>query len=90
MSQDKSLIKFFKNERVIFKSYTNEFTADLYKEFDLKAKNLGLDSKINDLFSGEKVNFTEDSAAWHPKYRNEYNPEKYDTPSNNFRYRWFI
>jgi len=82
VSQDKSLIKLFKNERVIFKSYTNEFTEDLYIEFDLKAKNLGLDSKINDLFTGEKVNFTEDFAAWHPKYRNEYNPEKYDTPSN--------
>ena len=82
MSKGTSLIKLYENERVIFKSYTNEFTSDLYKEFDLKAKNLGLDSKINDLFSGEKVNFTEDSAAWHPKYRNEYNPEKYDTPSN--------
>lgn len=82
MSKDKSLIKVYENERVIFKSYTNEFTSDLYKEFDSKAENLGLDSKINDLFGGEKVNFTEDSAAWHPKYRQDYNPERYDTPSN--------
>ncbi len=72
----------FKNERVSFESYINEFTIELYEEFDLKAYNLGLQSKIDDLLSGEKVNFTEGLAAWHPKYRNEYNPTSLDTPSN--------
>ena len=72
----------FKNEKVIYTSYVNEFTPDLYEEFDLNAKKLGLLSKIDDLFNGEEVNFTESIAAWHPKYRAEYNPNESDTPSN--------
>ena len=72
----------FENEKVSFKSYIYEFTPELYKEFDLKADNLGLESKLDDLFSGKKVNYTEGLAAWHPKYRAEYNPNSFDTPSN--------
>ena len=71
----------FENERLTFKSYTNEFTPELYKEFDLKAENLYLDSKINDLFNGKKVNYTEKLAAWHPKYRDQYYSSSSDTPS---------
>ncbi len=71
----------YENERVIFESYINEFTNDLFEEFDLSAKKIGLHSKINDLFSGEKVNFTEDLAAWHPKYRAEYNPNGFKASS---------
>ena len=72
----------FKNERVHFESYINEFTPELFKEFDLKALDIGLQSKIDDLFNGKKVNYTENLAAWHPKYRDEYNPSSFDTPSN--------
>ena len=72
----------FKNERVIYTSYVNEFTTDLYEEFDQNSKKIGLFSKINDLFNGEEVNFTESQAAWHPKYRAEYNPDESDTPSH--------
>ena len=72
----------FKNEKVIYTSYVNEFTPDLYEEFDQNAKKLGLLSKIDDLFNGEELNFTESIAAWHPKYRAEYNPNESDTPSN--------
>ena len=61
----------FENERVTFKSYIHEFTSELYKEFDLKAEKIGLHSKIDDLLTGKKVNYTEGLAAWHPKYRNE-------------------
>ena len=81
MSEEKSPICIFENERVTFKSYSDEFTPELYKEFDLKAEDLGLDSKINDLFNGKKVNHTENLAAWHPKYRNQYT-SSFDTPSN--------
>ena len=70
----------FKNESVTFKSYSNEFSPELYREFDLKSENLDLKSKINDLFSGKKVNYTENLAAWHPKYRDQYS-SKLDTPS---------
>jgi len=72
----------FKNEKVIYTSYVNEFTPDLYEEFDQNAKKLGLLSKIDDLFNGEELNFTESIAAWHPKYRAEYNPNESDTPSH--------
>ena len=61
----------FKNDRVTFKSYINDFTPEIYKEFDSKAENIGLHSKIDDLLSGKKVNYTEGLAAWHPKSRNE-------------------
>ena len=47
----------------------NDFTNDLYKEFDHKAIKLGLNSKIDDLLSGKVVNLTENQAAFHPKYR---------------------
>ena len=47
----------------------NDFTNDLYKEFDHKAVKLGLNSKIDDLLSGKVVNLTENQAAFHPKYR---------------------
>ena len=75
----------FKNDKVIFRSYINEFTNDLYEAFDLSAKKIGLDSKIDDLFDGKLVNFTEDLAAWHPKYRAQYNPKKSDTISNKIQ-----
>ena len=82
MNKEKTPTCLFENERVTFKSYADEFTPDLYKEFDLKAENLDLHSKINDLFCGKKVNYTENLAAWHPKYRDQYYPSKFDTPSN--------
>ena len=47
----------------------NEFSKDLYKEFDHKATELGLYVKIDDLLSGKVVNLTENQAAFHPKYR---------------------
>ena len=75
----------FKNDKVNFRSYINEFTNDLYKAFDLSAKKIGLDSKIDDLFDGKLVNFTEDLAAWHPKYRAQYNPKKSDTFSHKMQ-----
>ena len=75
-------ISSFKNERVSFESFSDEFTQELHEEFDLKANNLGLQSKIEDLFNGAKVNYTEGLAVWHPKYRNEYSSISLDTPSN--------
>lgn len=72
----------FENEKVTFESYIHEFTPELYKDFDLKADHLGLHAKIDDLLSGKKVNNTEDLAAWHPKYRDKYDPDSFDTPSN--------
>ncbi len=82
MTNENSPTCIFENENVSFKSYLNGFTPEIYQEFDLKAVSLGLESKIEDLLSGEKINYTERLAAWHPKYRNKYNPTSLDTPSN--------
>ncbi len=81
MIEDNLTTCVFKNENVIFKSYVNEFTCELFKEFDQNAKKIGLHAKIDDLLSGEKVNFTEGLAAWHPKYRAEYDSNAVDTVS---------
>ena len=85
MSKEDSSIFTFENESVSFKSFVNGFTPKLFQEFDLKADSLGLQSRIEDLFNGEKVNYTERLAAWHPKYRNKYNPTSSDTPSNKYQ-----
>ena len=53
MSRENLATCIFKNERVIFTSFINEFTQDLYQEFDLKAKKIGLHLKIDNLFSGQ-------------------------------------
>ena len=82
MSKENYPVCLFENEQVSFQSHIYEFTSELYEEFDSKADNLGLQSKLDDLFSGKHVNYTEKQAAWHPKYRNEYNPDSFDTPSN--------
>ena len=82
MSKNNSPTCSFENERVTFESYINEFTPELFETFDLKANNLGLEAKINNLFAGKEVNYTEGLAAWHTKYREQYNPSSFDTPSN--------
>ena len=60
---------FYENNILRYEFFNDEFTNELYQEFDLKGNKLGLDSKIEDLLSGEIVNFTENKAALHPKYR---------------------
>ncbi len=60
----------YENYMLRYEFRNNEFSKDLYKEFDHKATKLGLNSKIDDLLSGKVVNLTENQAAFHPKYRN--------------------
>ena len=59
----------FENSVLNFESFTNDFTQELYNEFDNKSKELNLRSKIHDLLDGKIVNETENQAAWHPKYK---------------------
>ncbi len=61
----------FENNVLRFESHVSEFTPKIYEEYDLKSKKIDLNSKIEDLFNGKKVNSTENSAALHPKYRKE-------------------
>ena len=90
MKRDNRPSHVFENDKVTFKSFINEFTNDDYKSFDLTAKKIGLDSKIDDLFNGKLVNFTEKLAAWHPKYRAQYNPKKSDTFSHKMQQNQLI
>jgi len=59
----------YENNILRYEFRNNDFTNELYKEFDHKATKLGLNSKIDDLLSGKVVNLTENQAAFHPKYR---------------------
>ena len=69
MSKEMPEIFTYKNNMLQYEFRNNDFTEDLYKDFDLKAIKLGLNSKIDDLLSGKVVNLTENQAAFHPKYR---------------------
>ena len=73
MNKEKFKNYTFENDVLHYKSFINEFTSKVFKEFDSKAEKLGLTSKIEDLFVGNKVNYTEGLAAWHPRYREKNN-----------------
>ena len=55
----------FKNEILSFKSHVNDFTKSIFNDLDSISKDIQLEKSINDLFYGEKVNFTENKAALH-------------------------
>ena len=60
---------FFENDLLRYESHLKGFTEMIFNQLNSKFEKLNVDSRIEDLFSGEKVNHTEDQAAWHPKYR---------------------
>ena len=66
----------FENEILNYESYIDEFTPELFEEFNLKAEKLDLMSRINNLIDGEIVNKTEHQAAFHPKYRKNIQAKK--------------
>ncbi len=72
MNSDDSINYVYDNELLRYESYNKDFTQEIYKEFNLKSEEVGLLSKIDDLFSGRKVNDTEGLAAWHTKIRDEH------------------
>ena len=59
----------FQNKVLTFQSNINDFTKDIYHEYDTKFKEKNIQSRIDELFSGGKVNTTENRAALHPKYK---------------------
>ena len=61
----------FENQILSFKSNVNDFTKSIFNDLDSISKDIDLDKKINDLFYGEKVNFTENKAALHVLHRRE-------------------
>ena len=59
----------YENNMLRYEFRNNDFSKDLYKGFNHKATELGLNLKIDDLLSGKDVNLSENQAAFHPKYR---------------------
>ena len=69
MNKENSKNYIYENDFMHFESSATEFSKDLFKKFEAKATKLELSKSIDNLFSGEKINNTENLAAWHPKYR---------------------
>lgn len=63
----------FENDILRYESYLSGFTNSLFDQFDAKSDELNLKRKIKDLINGKEVNFTEGQAAWHPRYRKDFN-----------------
>jgi len=72
MSIDKSYKYSFNNNVLKYRSYLREFNSSKYEELNNFSKEINLSKKINDLIIGKKVNLSEDRAAFHPKYRNNF------------------
>ena len=62
----------FENDILQFESLINDFTDTIYDEFDAISKELEVKQKIDDLFEGELVNYTENRAATHPYERKRH------------------
>ena len=60
---------FFENNLLRYESHLKGFSSLIFNEFNTKFEELDVNSKIEDLFAGKNVNYTEGQAAWHPKYR---------------------
>ena len=63
----------FENNILRYESYLSGFTDSLFDQFEAKSKELNLKLKVEDLVNGAEVNFTEGQAAWHPRYRKDFN-----------------
>ena len=70
----------FENDLLRYESHLKGFSSSIFNQFNLKFEDLNIASKIKDLFDGKNVNYTEDRAAWHPKYR----ANTPNWPSENF------
>ena len=66
----------FESEFLNYQPYLKDFSSEHYKIFDEIAFKLDLQGSIDDLFSGEVVNKTENRPALHHKYRiNQKSPD---------------
>ena len=76
----------FKNDVLNYESHLNGFSDSIFQSFNSKSKELNLESKIDDLLTGKIINFSENQAAWHPKYRSKFDsmpPKK----ENKFKHK---
>ncbi len=68
----------FQNKIFSFESFSNHLTDKTFEEFNQELIKLDINSKIDGLIKGLKVNYTEDRGAWHAKYRasHSYSPTR--------------
>tara|TARA_X000000950_G_scaffold286658_1_gene396235 strand:- start:4602 stop:5894 length:1293 start_codon:yes stop_codon:yes gene_type:complete len=59
----------YEDDFIKCESFINEFTSELFDNFNYKSEKLGIRSKISNLIEGVVVNKSENQGAWHPKYR---------------------
>ena len=71
MSIKKTKNYVYKNDFLQFESLDNDFTDEIFEEFDEIANKLNLSSKIDDLLNGEVVNKSENQSATHTALRAE-------------------
>lgn len=76
MNMDKTTTYVFQNDFIKFESYVDDFTDEIFGEYDLLAQKIDLPKKIDDLIYGKVVNKTQNQAAFHPKYRNNTDGSK--------------
>tara|TARA_B100000989_G_scaffold283384_1_gene249257 strand:- start:857 stop:2152 length:1296 start_codon:yes stop_codon:yes gene_type:complete len=60
---------FFENDLLRYESHLKGFNISIFNELNSKFEKLDVNLKIEDLFTAKHVNYTEDQAALHPKYR---------------------
>ena len=68
----------FESEFLNYHPYLKDFSSEHYKIFDELALKLNLQGSIDDLFSGEVVNKTENRPALHHKYRNHKQSKEFN------------
>src|SRR5210317_2060495 len=68
----------FESDLLDYHSYLKNFSSQHYRLFDELAHKLNLQDSINDLFSGEIVNKTENRQALHHQYRNNQTASEFD------------
>ena len=65
----------YENDILVYESLIDEFTSNVFKDFDSRFNKLDIISRITRLISGEIVNESEGQAALHTKYRSSSRPE---------------
>ena len=74
----------YEDENISYKSLFPVFSRKEFNELDKVFNQLDIDTEIDKLFSGYKINTTEDQAALHHIYRSAYGKKIGDINSNYF------
>ena len=61
----------FENDILRYEAHFNSFNEQIFDDFDAQSQKIDLSQKIKDLINGQIVNYSENQAAFHSKYRSE-------------------